>query len=87
MNLGFVGAGFIARFQSVAIEQVRGLEIARMAGRRGSKALAAFCRNQQLPQPAAAVAAETSLCCKRLNGTAEDRRGSFHARARRPTKA
>ena len=28
MKLGFIGAGFIARFQSVAIGQVRGLEIA-----------------------------------------------------------
>jgi predicted dehydrogenase len=48
MKLGFVGAGFIARFQSVAIEQVRGLEIAGLVRRRGSDALAAFCRSRGL---------------------------------------
>ena len=35
MKLGFIGAGFIARFQSVAIHQVRGLEIAGLLRRRG----------------------------------------------------
>ena len=48
MKIGFVGAGFIARFHSVAIEQVRGLEIAGMTRRRGSEALAAFCRQRGL---------------------------------------
>ena len=48
MKIGFVGAGFIARFHSVAIEQVRGLEIAGMTRRRGSEALAAFCRERGL---------------------------------------
>ncbi|HUL68070.1 MAG TPA: Gfo/Idh/MocA family oxidoreductase [Burkholderiaceae bacterium] len=48
MRIGFVGAGFIARFHSVAIEQVRGLEIAGMTRRRGSEALAAFCRERGL---------------------------------------
>jgi predicted dehydrogenase len=48
MKLGFVGAGFIARFQSVAIEQVRGLEVAGLVRRRGSEALAAFCRSRGL---------------------------------------
>jgi predicted dehydrogenase len=48
MKLGFIGAGFIARFQAVAIEQVRGLEIAGLARRRGSEALAAFCRSRNL---------------------------------------
>ncbi|MCW5619807.1 MAG: Gfo/Idh/MocA family oxidoreductase [Burkholderiales bacterium] len=48
MKLGFIGAGFIARFQSVAIEQVRGLEIAGLVRRRGSEALAAFCRSRGL---------------------------------------
>jgi ornithine cyclodeaminase/alanine dehydrogenase-like protein (mu-crystallin family) len=36
MKLGFIGAGFIARFQSVAIHQVRGLEIAGILNRRGA---------------------------------------------------
>ena len=48
MKLGFIGAGFIARFQAVAIEQVRGLEIAGLMRRRGSEALAAFCRSRGL---------------------------------------
>ena len=48
MKLGFIGAGFIARFQAVAIQQVRGLEIAGLLNRRGAESLAAFCRSQQL---------------------------------------
>jgi predicted dehydrogenase len=48
MKLGFIGAGFIARFQALAIEQVRGLEIAGLVRRRGSDALAAFCRSRGL---------------------------------------
>ena len=52
MKLGFIGAGFVARFQAVAIEQVRGLEIAGMLRRRGSEALAAFCRGRGLGQAA-----------------------------------
>jgi predicted dehydrogenase len=48
MKIGFIGAGFIARFHAVAIEQVRGLEIAALARRRGSEALAAFCRDKGL---------------------------------------
>jgi predicted dehydrogenase len=48
MKIGFIGAGFIARFQSLAIEQVRGLEIAGLTRRRGSEALAALCRERGL---------------------------------------
>jgi predicted dehydrogenase len=48
MKLGFIGAGFIARFHSVAIEQVRGLEIAGLLRRRGSEALSASCRSRGL---------------------------------------
>ena len=48
MRLGFVGAGFIARFQAVAIQQVRGLEIGALLRRRGSEALAKFCRAEGL---------------------------------------
>ncbi|HTT12111.1 MAG TPA: Gfo/Idh/MocA family oxidoreductase [Burkholderiaceae bacterium] len=48
MKIGFIGAGFIARFHSAAIEQVRGLEIAGMTRRRGSEALAASCRERGL---------------------------------------
>lgn len=48
MRIGFIGAGFIARFQAAAIEQVRGLEIAGLLRRRGSEALAAACRSRGL---------------------------------------
>ena len=48
MKIGFVGAGFIARFQAMAIEQVRGVEIAGMTRRRGSEALSAWCRERGL---------------------------------------
>ena len=44
MKLGFIGSGFIARFQASAIAQVRGLEIAGLTRRRGSDALAHYCR-------------------------------------------
>lgn len=50
MKLGFVGAGFIARFQAVAVQQVRGLEVAGITKRRGSEALATFCRSHGLGQ-------------------------------------
>jgi len=48
MKLGFIGSGFIARFQATAIQQVRGLEIAGLVRRRGSEALAELCRNRGL---------------------------------------
>jgi predicted dehydrogenase len=48
MKLGFIGAGFVARFQAFAIEQARGIEIAGMVRRRGSEPLAAFCRSRGL---------------------------------------
>ena len=48
MKLGFIGAGFIARFQSVAVCQVRGLEVAGILKRRGAEALAAFCHEHRL---------------------------------------
>jgi predicted dehydrogenase len=48
MKLGFVGSGFIARFQSAAIGQVRGLEIAGLVRRSGSEALAKYCRSHNL---------------------------------------
>ena len=48
MRLGFIGAGFIARFHAVAIQQVRGLEIAGLLRRRGAEALAGICRERKL---------------------------------------
>lgn len=48
MRLGFIGAGFVARFQAVAIQQVRGLEIAGILRRSGAAALSDWCREQKL---------------------------------------
>lgn len=48
MKLGFIGSGYIARFQAAAIQQVRGLEIAGLIRRRGSDTLAELCRSRGL---------------------------------------
>lgn len=48
MRLGFIGAGFVARFQAMAIQQVRGLEIAGILRRSGAEALSSWCRQQRL---------------------------------------
>ncbi|MBX9965655.1 MAG: Gfo/Idh/MocA family oxidoreductase [Burkholderiales bacterium] len=48
MRLGFIGAGFVARFQAMAIQQVRGLEIAGILRRSGADALSSWCRQQRL---------------------------------------
>lgn len=48
MRLGFIGAGFVAQFQAVAIQQVRGLEIAGILKRSGADKLSAWCRDHRL---------------------------------------
>ncbi len=48
MKLGLIGAGFVANFQAVALQQVRGLDVAGILQRRGAEALAAFCRDHGL---------------------------------------
>ncbi|PWT72095.1 MAG: gfo/Idh/MocA family oxidoreductase, partial [Proteobacteria bacterium] len=48
MKLGLIGAGFVARFQAVAVHQVRGLEIAGLLERKGARSLADFCRSRDL---------------------------------------
>ncbi|UCD68949.1 MAG: Gfo/Idh/MocA family oxidoreductase [Betaproteobacteria bacterium] len=48
MKIGFIGSGFIAHFQAVAIKQVRGLEIAGLTRRSNSEATAKFCRDNGL---------------------------------------
>jgi len=48
VKLGFVGAGFVARFHAIAVHQVRGLEIAGLLKRSGGEALASFCRERKL---------------------------------------
>lgn len=44
LRVGFVGAGFIARFQLVAMQQVRGLELTGVTAPRGAPELAALAR-------------------------------------------
>ena len=48
MRVGFIGAGFISKFQAIAMKQVRGLEVAGILKRSQAKPLAAFCREQGL---------------------------------------
>ncbi len=48
MRLGIIGAGFISKFQAVAMRQVRGIELTGLLKRGGSDALAAFARDQGL---------------------------------------
>ena len=42
MKLGIIGAGFIAKFQTVAISQVRGWQIAGICSPEGAEELAGF---------------------------------------------
>ncbi len=48
MRIGFVGAGFVARFQAVAMQQVRGVEIAGVLGRSGAQKFSAWCRQHRM---------------------------------------
>jgi predicted dehydrogenase len=48
VKLGFIGAGFVARFHAIAIQQVRGIEIAALLRRRGAETLAGHCRERKL---------------------------------------
>jgi len=44
-KLGFVGAGFISRFQATALQGVRGVDLAGVYALQGSEALAAFAKD------------------------------------------
>ncbi len=48
VKLGFIGAGFIAKFQARAMVQMRGIEVSGILRRRGIEALTAFCRDNRL---------------------------------------
>ena len=48
MKLGIIGAGFIAKFQTIAIAQVRGWQIAGIYSPEGAEALAAFAESKGL---------------------------------------
>ncbi|MCX6538389.1 MAG: Gfo/Idh/MocA family oxidoreductase [Acidobacteria bacterium] len=45
LRVGFVGAGFIARFQATAMNQVRGIELAGVHAQKGAPELASMARN------------------------------------------
>jgi predicted dehydrogenase len=51
MKLGLIGAGFISKFQTIALSQVRGWEIAGICSPEGADALAAFVRSKSLGSP------------------------------------
>src|SRR5262249_45806725 len=48
MKLGMIGAGFVATFHAIALQQVRGVELTAVLKRRGAEALAHFARQQHL---------------------------------------
>ena len=48
LKVGFIGAGFIARFQAIALKTVRGVEIAGITKRKNSEDVAAFVRDNGL---------------------------------------
>jgi predicted dehydrogenase len=53
LKVGMVGAGFISRFQAVAMQQVRGLELAGVPALQGSEALIRLASNLGIGTPAA----------------------------------
>jgi predicted dehydrogenase len=48
LKLGFIGAGFIAKFHAVALKQVRGLELVGVYSPKGAKELAAIAKENEL---------------------------------------
>jgi predicted dehydrogenase len=48
LRLGFIGAGFIAKFHAIALKMVRGIELVGLYKRSGSDALAAFAKENGL---------------------------------------
>ncbi len=51
LKLGFIGAGFIARFQAVAMKQVRNCEISAIYDHTGAPELAAYAKENRLGEP------------------------------------
>jgi predicted dehydrogenase len=52
LKVGFVGAGFIARFQLAAMAQVRGVDLVGITARNGAEELAAMARRLGVGEPA-----------------------------------
>src|SRR5262245_43932223 len=51
LRVGVVGAGFITRFQAVAMKQVRGMEFCALTQHRGTPAVAQMARDFGLGEP------------------------------------
>jgi predicted dehydrogenase len=51
MRLGIVGSGFITRFQTIGLRQVRGLELAGLVDRKGSRGVAELARSLGVGDP------------------------------------
>ena len=51
LRVGFVGSGFVARFQATALKQVRGIELAGIYSPNRAAALASFARGLGLGEP------------------------------------
>ncbi len=51
MKLGLIGSGFISRFHTLALQQVKGWELAGLLDRRGSPELAALARRLGVGEP------------------------------------
>lgn len=48
LKIGFIGAGFVAKFHAIALKMVRGIEIAGIYKRKNAEAVAAFVRENGL---------------------------------------
>jgi predicted dehydrogenase len=52
LKVGFVGAGFVARFHCIALRQVRGIDLAGIYALKGAESLAALARETGVGEPA-----------------------------------
>jgi len=68
LKLGFIGAGFIAKFHAIALKMVRGVELVGLYKRSGSDALAAFAKENGLGD--CRVYADVAQLCKNCDAVA-----------------
>ena len=68
LRLGFIGAGFIAKFHAIALKMVRGIELVGLYKRSGSDALAAFAKENGLGD--CRVYADVAELCKNCDAVA-----------------
>ncbi len=65
LRLGFIGAGFIAKFQAQALRSVRGFDLAAVHALRGAEELADFARRNGLGEPL--VCPSVAELCNRVD--------------------